>query len=307
HRQRRESENRDIKREQVKESLIVADDEYGKVYQRQHDHKRGGEITGQSKELLEFHTQGQSRIVPHTAKQFHSDLHDSLCPAALLRLECVYFDRQFGGHIIVGQINESPAHQLRSIRKIGVLGERVVLPAAGPLDRFAAPHTGRAVEIEEPAASIARDLLDHKMTVEHDRLDLRQQRIVRVDVAPAHLHHTDSLVGEEVKHLADAIGPGNKVGVEDQNQFARRFLEPRFERAGLEAFAVLAMMIDNVNTLIEVFVYRGRSDLLRVVGGIIQHLDLEQFSRVLELDHRVDQTFGDIHFVEQWELDGDSW
>src|SRR5258706_404270 len=179
--------------------------------------------------------------MPDPLEKFYPDLYDSFGPSTLLRLEGAYLNRQLRGHIIVSQVNKMPTHQLRTVRKIGVLGQSVVLPAAGPLDRFAAPHARGAVEVEEPAAAITRYLFDDEVTVEHDRLNPGQQRVVRVDMAPAHLHHSGSLIGEVIDHSPNAIGPRRKVRIEDQDELAGSFLEPGLQRAGLEALAVFAM------------------------------------------------------------------
>ena len=125
-------------------------------------------------------------------------------------------------------------------------------------------------------------------------------------MAPSHLHHSDSLVGKVVDHPAYAISTRNEVGVEDQNELTRRFFESRFQRAGFEAFAIVAMMINNVKALFEVLVYRSRSDLLRVIGRIVQHLNLEQLTRIVQLDHCLDQPLGDIHLIEQRQLHRDA-
>src|SRR6185369_7035285 len=143
---------------------------------------------------------------PYSFEKFYPDLHDSLGPSPLLRLEGVYLNRQLRGHIIVSQVNKMPPHQLGAVRKIGVLGQSVVLPAAGPLDRLAAPHSGGAVEVEEPAAAITRHLFNDEVPVEHDRLNFSQQRVVRIDMAPAHLNHSDSLIGEVIDHTENAVG-----------------------------------------------------------------------------------------------------
>ena len=97
-----------------------------------------------------------------------------------------------------------------------------MLPATAHLDRLAAPDAGGAVEVEKAAGAIARGLFDDEMTVEHDRLQTRQQIVFAVDVRPAHLRATNQRIGEEVDELAQAVRLGNEVGVEDREQFAFR-------------------------------------------------------------------------------------
>ena len=165
----------------------------------------------------------------------------------LLRLERVHLDRHFGGRHDVGQEEEAPAGQLRAVAEIEILGQRVVLPAAGVGDRLAAPDAGRAVEIEEAAGAIAAAVLEHEVRVEQDRLNLREQRVVLVDVAPARLDHADLRVGREVRQRPlQEISARNEVGVENGDELAGRLREARLERAGLVARAIDAMDVADV-------------------------------------------------------------
>jgi hypothetical protein len=66
-----------------------------------------------------------------------------------------------------------------------------VLPAAGVGDRFAAPHAGRAVEVEEVSAAGAGAVLQDEVAVEEDGFDLGEQAVVAVEVRPAGLDHAD--------------------------------------------------------------------------------------------------------------------
>src|SRR5207244_9214865 len=109
----------------------------------------------------------------------------------------------------IGYERETPPAKLRAIAEIEVLGERIVLPPAGIVDRFAATHTGRAVEIEESAGPISAAMLEHEVTVEENRLNLRQERIVLIDVTPARLHHPDSSVAEVRHQTRQKIGRRN--------------------------------------------------------------------------------------------------
>ena len=72
----------------------------------------------------------------------------------------------------VGQEHEPPAAQLRAVAEVEIFGQRVVLPAAGVVDRGAPPDAGRAVEVEEAAGAVAPAVLEHEVRVEQDRLDL---------------------------------------------------------------------------------------------------------------------------------------
>jgi len=81
----------------------------------------------------------------------------------LLRLEGVHLDRQLRRRDQIRQEQELPAAQLRAVAQVEIFGERVVLPAAGVVDRHAAPDAGRAVEVEETPAAVARAVLEHEV------------------------------------------------------------------------------------------------------------------------------------------------
>jgi hypothetical protein len=110
-----------------------------------------------------------------------------------------------------------------------------VLPAAAVGDGLAAPHAGGAVEVEEVAGAGAGAVLQHKVAVEQDGLDLGQHAVVAVEVRPARLHHADLRLGEVVDHLHQPVGRRHKVGVEDGDELALGHLEAGIERPGLEA------------------------------------------------------------------------
>ena len=179
----------------------------------------------------------------HARQDFLGRLHQALGPARLLRLEGVHFHGQLGGAFDIGQIEKSPAAELRAIGKIGVFGERVVLPAAGIVDGGAAPDAGGAVEIEEASAAGARAVLDDEMAVEQDALDLGQRRVVAIQVGPARLDHADLGIGEIGQRAAQEIRRGQEIGVEDGDEFAGGGLQAFGQRAGLVAFAIGAMQV----------------------------------------------------------------
>ena len=179
----------------------------------------------------------------HARQNFFRRLHQALGPARLLRLEGVHFHGQLGGAFDVRQVEKFPAEELRAVGEIGVLGERVVLPAAGFVDRAAAPHAGGAVEIEEAAAARARAVLHDEVAVEQDRFDFGQRGVMAVQVGPAPLDHADFGIGEIGQRAAQKIGRGQEIGVEDGDEFAGRGFQSLGQRAGLVAGAVGAMQI----------------------------------------------------------------
>ena len=181
---------------------------------------------------FQFHV-ARHIALQNLGKNFLAGLNQALGPARLLRLERGHLDGEFGGTLDVLQIDELPAFQLRAIGKVGVFGERVVLPAAGLVDGLTAPHSGGAVEVEEDVAARASRVLENEVAVEQDGFNFGEERVVAVDVRPARLHHADLRIGEVVDHLHQEIFGRDEVGVEDGDELAlgrssvlRRALRP---------------------------------------------------------------------------------
>ena len=118
------------------------------------------------------------------------------------------------------QVAKLPALELGAVAQVRVLGEGVVLPAAGLLDGAAAPHAGGAVEVEEDAGARAAAVLQHEMAIEQDGFDLSEKAVVAIEVRPACLHHADARLGKVVHHLHEPVGRRHEVSVEDGDEFA---------------------------------------------------------------------------------------
>ena len=168
-------------------------------------------------------------------------LDGPLRPAVLLGLEGVHLDRQFGRNDDVRQEVELPPAELGAVAEIEILGQRVVLPAAAVLNRRPPPDARGAIEVEEVAGPIPSAVLEHEVRVEQDRLNLREQRVVGVDMAPARLHHGHLRIDEVMDGLVQELARRNEVRVEDGDELALRELHPGFERARLVAGPILAV------------------------------------------------------------------
>src|SRR5688500_15411930 len=110
---------------------------------------------------------------------FHHDWKDFLCglngtfrPAVLLRLVRVNFHRNFSWRYHIGNEEKSPSSKLRPVRKIQIFCQCIVLPSTRLGNRCASPDACRSIKIEETSGAIPRNMLDYKMSVEHDRLNL---------------------------------------------------------------------------------------------------------------------------------------
>ena len=153
-----------------------------------------------------------------------------------------------------------------------------------PADSIAArrQHARRAVEVEVQPLVHAHAVLEQEVGVEHDRLRARQQRAFPVQVPPPRLHHAHGRVGEVRDQALEEVGGRNEVGVEHGDQLAARAREPVGERAGLEAVAAVAMVERDVDAAAARRLHRARRDRGRLVGGIVEHLDLEPPRRVAQ-------------------------
>ena len=208
-RHRRREKQRHVDEQHLVPAHLVADHHRREHQDAEHRHQQVVEVRREVEERLGLDRQRQVGL-QNPRQQLLAGLNRALRPAVLLRLEGVHLDRHFGRRHDVGQEDELPAAQLRAIAQVEVFGQRVVLPAAGVADRLAAPHAGRAVEIEEAAGAVAAAVLEHEVAVEQNRLDLREQRVILVDVPPARLHHADLRVGEVRQQPVEEVAAGRK-------------------------------------------------------------------------------------------------
>ena len=245
-------------------------------------------------------------LLQHARQNLLSGLDQSLRPARLLRFECSHLDRKLGGTFHVLQIDELPSFELGAIGEIGVLGERVVLPAAGFVDGGAPPHAGGAVEVEEQPGACAAGVLEHEVAIEQNGFDFGQKGIVAVDVGPAGLHHADLGIGEVMNSAQQEIFRGSEVGVEDGDELTLRRLQSFGQRARLVAFAIRAVMVADGIAQRGVALDQAAGDFDGLVGRIVEHLDVELLSRILQLADRLQQALDYVLLVENRQLHRDA-
>ena len=99
-------------------------------------------------------------------------------------------------------------------------------------------------------------------------------------------------------------GRRHEIGVEDGDEFAGRGFEPCGQRAGLVAGAVVAMQIADRQAERLIALDARARHFLRFVGRIVEHLNVEQFARIIEARHRVDQALDDVALVVDGKLYG---
>src|SRR5437899_9912434 len=94
-------------------------------------------------------------------------------------------------------------------------------------------------------------------------------------MAPARLNHPNFRIGKEIDRLAQQMRRWNKIGIENTDEFTPRGSQPSFQGAGFEAGAVDPMNQFDIEPALTQFRRTLRRNLARVVGGIVQHLDLQ--------------------------------
>ena len=160
-------------------------------------------------------------------------------PARLLLFVGGQLRRNLPRHFDIGQEERAPAGHLRAVAEVEVFGEGIGGPAAGLFDATPPPNAARAIEGDEPAAAIARRLLDHKMRINGQLLRAGQAVLVGVEVPPAALRDAHGRVRQQMRQQApQEIGRGDEIGVEDGDVFAVALLDARGQGAGFEAIAI---------------------------------------------------------------------
>ena len=125
-------------------------------------------------------------------------------------------------------------------------------------------------------------------------------------MTPAGLDHADLWIGEKMDRVLKQIWRRNKIGVEDANKLARGRFESGCERSRLESGPINAMNQLNIEAALPQFVGARSSHFPCIVGGIVQDLDLQQFSRIIELADRAQKAFHYVNFVKNRKLNGHS-
>src|ERR1035438_3866182 len=145
-------------------------------------------------------------------------------------------------------------------------------------------------------------MLEHEMPVQQDRLDLSQQRVVAIDVRPARLHHADFGMGKVMNALQQKVGWRDKVGVEDGNEFSLRRFQSFGERARFEALAIIAVQVDDGMSEGGVAFDQETSNLDRLVGRVVEQLNVELVFRIIKAADRIEQPIDHVLLVKDGQL-----
>src|SRR5260370_32377728 len=119
---------------------------------------------------------------------------------------------------------------------------------------------------------------------------------------PARLDHADSRIGEKINRAIEQVRLRNKIGFENTDKLAFRGVESNSERTRFETSAIDAMNELDVDPAPTQFVRARGGDVARIVGRIIQHLNLEKFSRIIQFTDRAQQALDHVNLVKDRQL-----
>ena len=154
-----------------------------------------------------------------------------------------------------------------------------------------------------------RGVLDDEVPVEEDRLDSRQQRDSRdsgAPTAPEPCRPRDRRSAEGSR--GGRPGAGTKSASKIATNSPRGARDARAASApALKPVRDSRVHVDDVEPARATTGDRALGAISTgLVGGVVEHLDLEKVLRVVERRDGVDQPLHDVDFVVDRELDGDA-
>src|SRR5712692_479633 len=132
-------------------------------------------------------------------------------------------------------------------------------------------------------------MLENEMSIEQNRLYLCEDGIVAIDVSPARLHHANPGNGEVVDGSQQKVFRRSEIGVEDGNEFTLGRLHPFSQCSRLEAFAVRTVMVADGMAQRGIALDQTAGNLDGLVGGVVEHLNVEFLSRIFQLADGIKQ------------------
>ena len=215
----------------------------------------------------------------------------------LLGLEGVHFHGEFGWRGDFLQEYEALAPELRPVAQVEVLGQCVMLPAAGRFDALPAPDPRCPIEVEKPPRPVPGSVFHYEMAVQHDRLDPCQDRVAPVEIGPSGLYQAHPIVTEPVHGVPEEVRRRDEVGVENRDERAARHLEPLLQRARLVSGAFLPVNIVDIDAGRPVTFDATGRETTGFVGRVVQNLYLQPFAGIVDTADGVDQPFDHVLLV----------
>ena len=258
-------------------------------------------MTAQMDEGLELHRRPEG-AAKQPRKQLARGLHPALRPAPLLHQERSRRARKLGRNADVVPQNEAPPRDLGPVADVQVLGQGVGLPSPRVDERLAAPQPRGPVEVEEPSPTKATLLLQKEVAIEEKPLRPGEPRVVLVEVVPPGLHHPHAGVGHRGEEFLEEGRRGDEIGVEDEYVLTRGRFQARGERARLVAGSHAAVEHLDVHAPAPPCPRPLPGERRGLVGGVVQHLDLQVRARMAQPARRVDEPLHHVLLVENGQL-----
>ena len=121
-------------------------------------------------------------------------------------------------------------------------------------------------------------------------------------MSPTRLDHSDFRISKKLNSAPEQVWLWDKIGVENTDKITFGRHEAGSESTGFETGAIDAMNELNVEAAPAQFVRAGRSQLPRIIGRIIQHLNLKKLPRVVQFADGAKQALDHVNFVKDRQL-----
>ena len=122
-------------------------------------------------------------------------------------------------------------------------------------------------------------------------------------MAPARLDHAHPLIRHKIGDgAAQKIRLGHKVGIENGNEFAVGFIQTMAQGSGLVALPVGAAHMADVQALRRVVGHPPGGQRHGGIGRIVEHLNVQAVSRVVEGGGGINHAFHHVLLVVERQL-----
>src|SRR4051794_16089198 len=121
-------------------------------------------------------------------------------------------------------------------------------------------------------------------------------------MTPPRLDHPDVRIREVMDRALQELRLRDEVRIENAEKIALRGCESGFERASFEPGPISALDQLYIQSAVAQLGDTSLCQLLRVVGRIIQHLDLQPIARIIQTADRIEQTLDDVDLIENRQL-----
>jgi len=292
--------------EDVVSSTVRGEEEQAHGDEKVEEHKRVDTVSEEVNGSFDLLNVGKNLRVPHTLDKLEGSLHGSLGPTSLLLLEGGDRERDLGVDNDVAEVVNLPSLELSAVREIEILGEGISRPVSSFLDTLTAPDTSSSVEVEGEVAGALGVLLNNKVTVVADGLQLGEEGVIIVEMSPTSLNTSDVGLGETRNSHLEELGLRDKVGIEDGKELSASLSGSNHEGTSLEVGTRTTSEMSELDLggLSETLDAFG-NNLGGSIGRVIENLDLELLRRIVELQTALDETLNDVAFVVNGKLDSD--